>query len=206
MGVMPRVYKSIDPFDRLMSRVEKKGHGGCWVYTGNATKNGYSLVTEGHSGWHYGHRLVYQRLVGLIPGGYRLHHECENPLCVNPDHLTPESARTHANRHGLGIGSCPACGADDWYVRKDNGSRQCRECRRLRRAKMVQPCPQCGEQFSGEAATCSPRCGTLYANSKKPPKVPPPHGDYLRYKTHKCRCDGCRAANRQYENERRQKS
>lgn len=105
----------------------------CWLYTAKATKNGYAIIGEGRFGWHYGHRLTYERLVGPIPQGHRLHHECETPLCVNPAHLKPTTAAQHAREHGLGEGACRACGEDDWYVRKDNGTRQCRECKRRRR-------------------------------------------------------------------------
>lgn len=121
-----------DPFDRLMAKVAVQ-EGGCWVFTGKSTKNGYAVVGDGRHGWHYGHRLAYQRLVGQIPDKHRLHHTCEVPPCVNPDHLHPTTARDHAIEHGLGIGPCVKCGADDWYIRVDNGTRQCRECRRIRR-------------------------------------------------------------------------
>ena len=132
-GTTEGKYPQGDPFDRLMRSVDKGAPGGCWIYVGGTTKNGYAVVGEGRNGWHYGHRLSYQRLVGPIPKGHRLHHECETPLCVNPDHLKPTTAKSHAIEHGLGLGRCARCGADDWYLRPDNGARQCRSCRRERR-------------------------------------------------------------------------
>ena len=124
-----------DPLARLLSRVEIPGGiFGCWLVTSGSFKNNYSTVGEGKYGWHYGHRLTYQRYRGPIPAGIRLHHECETPACVNPFHLTPTTARSHALEHGLGVGPCPSCGCEDWYIRPDNGSRQCRECPRRRRA------------------------------------------------------------------------
>lgn len=132
---MPRVYERIDPFHRLMEKVKIGREDGCWIYEGKAKKNGYSCVNSGgRSGLIlYGHIVVYERFNGPVPKGIRLHHTCETPLCVNPGHLTEQTAKTHANEHGLGIGPCKKCGEEDWYMRKDTGSRQCRNCKRNRR-------------------------------------------------------------------------
>lgn len=130
-GTLDGLYQQGDPFDRLMRRVEQTKDG-CWLWRGKGTKNGYAAV--GHDNRSlYGHRLVYERLVGPIPPGVRLHHECEQPRCVNPAHLHPVTASEHSRAHGLGVGPCRLCGANDWYIRGDTGQRQCRECRRRRR-------------------------------------------------------------------------
>jgi len=35
------------------------------------------------------HRISYSITRGAIPPGMVLRHSCDNPQCVNPDHLTP---------------------------------------------------------------------------------------------------------------------
>lgn len=57
---------------------------GCWIYQGARFPDGYGSI-----GCRPAHRLFYQRLVGPIPRGYEIHHECGVRLCVNPQHLRP---------------------------------------------------------------------------------------------------------------------
>lgn len=133
-----RTYERTDPLGRLLDRTERQpprpGQAlGCLLYVGAQRKNGYPVVGEGRSGWHYGHRLVYERAHGAIPDGHRVHHTCERTLCVEQSHLQAVTAREHAAEHGLAAGPCRRCGADDWYVRPDTRTRQCRECKRRRR-------------------------------------------------------------------------
>lgn len=192
--------RSSDPLPRLMARVEREGHGGCWIFTG-PTKNGYSHVGVGR-GFVYGHRLVYERLVAPIPDGRRIHHTCETPRCVNPDHLEPVTASEHAKEHGLGLATCATCGGSSWYVRSD-GARRCRPCRQAARGPKVDgaPCPMCGSPKSPEKGSCSRSCGALLHNLLHP-KPLPPHGTTSRYRRG-CRCGECRAANSAYERSRR---
>lgn len=73
--------------DRLASKIRPDEKTGCWVWTG-ARWNGYANVWH-QGGARRGHRVVYELVVGAIPNGLVLHHECHNRACVNPAHLTP---------------------------------------------------------------------------------------------------------------------
>lgn len=60
----------------------------CWIWQGATYyKKKYGQVTyNGRTG--YAHRIMYETLVGKVPEGFELDHfKCQNPLCVNPEHL-----------------------------------------------------------------------------------------------------------------------
>lgn len=87
-----------------------------------------------------GHRLVYERLVGPIPAAKPvIHHICENPRCVEVDHLVAVSVAQHRLIHGelrFSDAPCKHCGETDWATVAATGERRCRECaRRKARAK-----------------------------------------------------------------------
>lgn len=72
---------------------------GCWMFTGRCNAYGYGVVGVNGGGQEMAHRFVYQTLVDVIPDGHVLHHECENKLCVNPEHLTPMTISDHVAHH-----------------------------------------------------------------------------------------------------------
>ena len=89
---------------RGVPRLHVKGHAnrklqsvcvdlktGCWNWV-KVINHGYgasmTLTDRGYKPRH-AHRLVWQRVNGLVPEGLELDHKCRNRKCVNPLHLRP---------------------------------------------------------------------------------------------------------------------
>ena len=84
--------------ERFFSRVDKdgptiyEGLGPCWVWTGGKVSAGYggfTVYVDGEKTSVPSHRWSYVHHVGPIPAGLFLRHRCDNPPCVNPEHLEP---------------------------------------------------------------------------------------------------------------------
>lgn len=80
---------------------------GCWEWVGSKDRLGYGRINSGgHTGTPIlAHRLAYESTIGPIPEGMDLDHKCNNPSCVNPDHLRPcthaENMRNQAPARGI---------------------------------------------------------------------------------------------------------
>ena len=78
---------------RFLSRIDKNGPNGCWLWTGTImNRDGYGVM------WANGraigaHRISFEIFKGAIPSGLQIDHLCINPRCVNPAHLRAVSAR-----------------------------------------------------------------------------------------------------------------
>lgn len=80
----------MDEQERFWSKVDIRGEDDCWIWKACGTPKGYGIfILSMAKGKHiYAHRYAYQISKGAIPEGMHCMHKCDNPSCVNPNHLT----------------------------------------------------------------------------------------------------------------------
>lgn len=113
-GCLPadKKYKPRKPLSELLSRYTVMPNG-CWEWTATRNKQGYGVIGIAIDKKPVGFpapRLQWMHLHGEIQKGQVIMHTCDNPPCINPDHLrcgtqsdnlTDMAARGRANPKGV---------------------------------------------------------------------------------------------------------
>lgn len=147
----PRAYRMKTSLaERFWAKVNKNGpmhpvlQTQCWLWTAGLLDFGYGRFRSRVHSWDEGaHRVSWALTYGPVPDGLDVLHKCDNPPCVNPEHLflgtqrdnnLDRDAKGRTQRYNALKTHCPqghAYTPENTHITK-LGRRHCRICHRTR--------------------------------------------------------------------------
>jgi hypothetical protein len=78
-------YNKLSTEQKLLTKAQ--WINGCLVWVGDRWPRGYGRIRHAGRKSYAAHRLMYELKHGPIAEGQVIRHKCDNPPCINPDHL-----------------------------------------------------------------------------------------------------------------------
>lgn len=133
----------MDQFEKFKSSVLVTPSG-CWEWQKSRNARQYGVFCTNGTRF-MAHRWSYAFHIGPVPSGYFVCHKCDNPPCVNPEHLfvgTHQDNMNDAKSKGRMSVPKPALRKEfckrghklsgyNSFVNTASGRRQCRKCKSI---------------------------------------------------------------------------